>query len=83
MKSEIHPDYRPVAFQAIGAGTPFVIPSTVEATETPVIDGVASPRVKVEVSSASHPFFTGKMQIVDTAGRVERFERRYGMRRKG
>ena len=82
MKSEIHPDYRPVAFQDIGDGTTFVIPSTVEATETTVIDGVESPLVKVEVSSASHPFFTGKMQIVDTAGRVERFERRYGTRRK-
>ena len=82
MKSEIHPDYRPVAFQDIGAGTPVVLPSTVEAAETTVIDGVEYPLVKVEVSSASHPFFTGKMQIVDTAGRVERFERRYGTRRK-
>ncbi|MEE3102832.1 MAG: 50S ribosomal protein L31, partial [Actinomycetota bacterium] len=46
-------------------------------------DGVEYPLVKVEISSASHPFFTGTMKIVDTAGRVERFERRYGKRRKG
>lgn len=82
MKSEIHPEYRPVAFQDMGEGTTFVIPSTVESTETTIIGGVEYPLVKVEVSSASHPFFTGKMQIVDTAGRVERFERRYGTRRK-
>ena len=81
MKPEIHPDYRPVAFQAISDGTTFVIPSTVEATETTVIDDIEYQLVKVEVSSSSHPFFTGKMQIVDTAGRGERFERRYGARR--
>ena len=82
MKSDIHPQYRPVAFQDISDGTTFVIPSTVESSETTTIDGVEYPLVKVEVSSASHPFFTGTMQIIDTAGRVERFERRYGRRDK-
>ena len=58
--------------------------STVETDDTITLDdGVEYPLVKVEISSASHPFFTGTMKIVDTAGRVERFERRYGKRRKG
>jgi|TARA_B100001013_G_scaffold197047_1_gene119230 large subunit ribosomal protein L31 len=84
MKQDIHPNYRPVVFQDISEGTNFVIRSTVETDDTITLDdGVEYPLVKVEISSASHPFFTGTMKIVDTAGRVERFERRYGKRRKG
>ena len=84
MKQDIHPNYRPVVFQDLSEGTNFVIRSTVETDDTITLDdGVEYPLVKVEISSASHPFFTGTMKIVDTAGRVERFERRYGKRRKG
>ena len=84
MKLDIHPNYRPVVFQDLSEGTNFVIRSTVETDDTITLDdGVEYPLVKVEISSASHPFFTGTMKIVDTAGRVERFERRYGKRRKG
>ena len=84
MKQDIHPNYRPVVFQDLSEGTNFVIRSTVETDDTITLDdGVEYPLVKVEISSASHPFFTGTMKIVDTAGRVERFERRYGARRKG
>ena len=84
MKQDIHPNYRPVVFQDLSEGTNFVIRSTVETADTITLDdGVEYPLVKVEISSASHPFFTGTMKIVDTAGRVERFERRYGKRRKG
>ena len=84
MKQDIHPNYRPVGFQDLSEGTNFVIRSTVETDDTITLDdGVEYPLVKVEISSASHPFFTGTMKIVDTAGRVERFERRYGKRRKG
>ena len=84
MKQNIHPNYRPVVFQDLSEGTNFVIRSTVETDDTITLDdGVEYPLVKVEISSASHPFFTGTMKIVDTAGRVERFERRYGKRRKG
>ena len=84
MKQDIHPNYRPVVFQDLSEGTNFVIRSTVEPDDTITLDdGVEYPLVKVEISSASHPFFTGTMKIVDTAGRVERFERRYGKRRKG
>ena len=83
MKTDIHPDYRPVVFQDLSEGATFVIRSTVRPSETITLeDGVEYPLVKVEISSASHPFFTGQMKIVDTAGRVERFERRYGSRRK-
>ena len=84
MKQDIHPNYRPVVFQDLSEGTNFVIRSTVETDDTITLDdGVEYPLVKVEISSASHPFFTGTMKIVDTAGRVERFERRYGKCRKG
>ena len=84
MKQDIHPNYRPVVFQDLSEGTNFVIRATVETDDVITLDdGVEYPLVKVEISSASHPFFTGTMKIVDTAGRVERFERRYGQRRKG
>ena len=84
MKQGIHPNYRPVVFQDLSEGANFVLRSTVQTDDTITLDaGVEYPWVKVEISSASHPFFTGTMKIVDTAGRVERFERRYGKRRKG
>ena len=83
MRADIHPNYRPVVFQDLSEGVNFVIRSTVATKDTLTReDGAEYPLVKVEISSASHPFFTGTMKIVDTAGRVERFERRYGRRRK-
>jgi large subunit ribosomal protein L31 len=83
MKTDIHPDYRLVVFQDTSSGTSFLTRSTIATAETTTWeDGNEYPLAKVEISSASHPFFTGTMQIVDTAGRVERFEKRYGNRRK-
>ena len=83
MKPDIHPDYRLVVFQDTSAGASFLTRSTIETTETVEWeDGNEYPLAKVGISSASHPFFTGQMTIVDTAGRVERFERRYGQRRR-
>jgi large subunit ribosomal protein L31 len=83
MKSDIHPNYRPVVFMDAAADFSFLTKSTIETNETiEWEDGNTYPLAKVEISSASHPFFTGQMKIVDTAGRVERFERRYGSRRK-
>lgn len=83
MKSDIHPEYRPVVFQDMSAGTSFIIRSTIATSETVIWeDGNEYPLAKVEISSESHPFFTGQMKIVDTAGRVERFEKRYGRRKK-
>ena len=83
MKAEIHPAYRPVVFMDAAAEFSFLTKSTIETDEMiEWEDGNTYPLAKVEISSASHPFFTGQMKIVDTAGRVERFERRYGGRRK-
>ncbi len=81
MKQDLHPDYRPVVFLDTSSGTSFLTRSTISTTETVTWeDGNTYPLAKVEISAASHPFFTGTMQIVDTAGRVERFEKRYGRR---
>ncbi len=83
MKTDIHPNYRPVVFQDPSADFAFLTRSTIETNETiEWEDGNTYPLYKVEISSASHPFFTGQMKIVDTAGRVERFERRFGRRKK-
>ena len=83
MKTDIHPKYRPVVFSDPGAEFAFLTKSTIATDETiEWEDGNTYPLYKVDISSASHPFFTGQMKIVDTAGRVERFERRFG-RRKG
>ena len=82
MKPDTHPDYRYVVFQDMSAGTSFITRSTMVTNETITWeDGNEYPLAKVEISSESHPFFTGTMKIVDTAGRVERFEKRYGRRR--
>jgi large subunit ribosomal protein L31 len=83
MKQGIHPDYRYVVFQDTSSGDTFLTKSTIETSETVTWeDGNEYPLAKVEISAFTHPFFTGQMKIVDTAGRVERFEKRYGKRRK-
>lgn len=83
MKPDIHPQYRLVVFTDQSVDEAFLTRSTIDTDDTIVwSDGNEYPLAKVGISSASHPFFTGTMKIVDTAGRVERFERRYGRRRK-
>lgn len=83
MRPDIHPEYRQVVFHDNSSGERWITQSTIATTETVTFsDGKDYPLAKVEISSYSHPFFTGQMKIVDTAGRVERFERRYGKRRK-
>jgi len=83
MKSDIHPNYRPVVFMDASAEFSILTQSTVETQETiDWEDGNTYPLYKVDISSASHPFYTGTMKIIDSAGRVERFEKRYGRRRK-
>ena len=78
MKDGIHPEYREVVFQDIGADFSFLTRSTIHARDTiKWTDGKEYPLVKIEVSSKSHPFYTGKQRIMDTAGRVERFNARY------
>ena len=79
MKSDIHPNYRPVVFQDTSSDLKFLTKSTIETSDTiEWEDGNTYPLAKVEISSASHPFYTGKQILVDTTGRVERFRRRYG-----
>ena len=80
MKDGIHPEYRDVVFQDISADFSFLTRSTISAKETiKWTDGKEYPLVKIEVSSKSHPFYTGKQKILDTAGRVEKFRQKYGM----
>ncbi|GHA70510.1 type B 50S ribosomal protein L31 [Pontibacter akesuensis] len=78
MKKGIHPEYRQVVFQDMTSDFKFITRSTMSSDETITWeDGKEYPVIKVEVSSASHPFYTGKNIFVDTAGRVEKFNKRY------
>ena len=77
MKKDIHPsDYRPVVFQDTSNNTTFLTKSTAKTKETIKLDGEEYPLVKVHISSASHPFYTGEEKIVDVEGRVDRFKAR-------
>ena len=82
MKADIHPDYNEVVFQDISTGETFLTRSTIKSknNETLSVDGKEYPLVRVEVSSASHPFYTGKQTLVDTEGRVEKFKQKYARR---
>ena len=77
MKKDIHPNtYRQVIFEDIASGARFLIGSTVATTETAVFEGEKYPKLTVEISSKSHPFYTGEDRSLDKAGRVERFKQR-------
>ncbi|HET6603476.1 MAG TPA: type B 50S ribosomal protein L31 [Xanthomonadaceae bacterium] len=79
MKADIHPEYRPVVFQDVSSDFSFLTRSTLSSKETVKWeDGNEYPLIKVEISSASHPFYTGKHKILDSSGRVDKFRRRYG-----
>ena len=83
MKKDIHPEYREVVFKDISTDYAFVSRSTIKTKDTIVWDdGNEYPLVKLEISSDSHPFFTGKQKLVDTAGRVDKFYSRYGNKKK-
>ena len=78
MKADIHPTYRDVVFQDVTANFAFLTRSTLSSKETiKWEDGQEYPLIKVEISSASHPFYTGKQKQVDTGGRVDKFRKRY------
>lgn len=80
MKHGIHPEYRPVVFRDVSADFAFLTRSTISSDRTVEWeDGNTYPVVDVDVSSASHPFYTGRSRVLDTAGRVEKFRRRYGL----
>ncbi len=83
MKKGTHPEtYRLVAFKDMSNDTVFITRSCATTKETITYEGVEYPVVKVEISSTSHPFYTGKMKLVDTAGRVDKFYSRYGNKKK-
>lgn len=78
MKKDIHPNYRTVIFKDMATDFAFMSRSTANTKDTVVWeDGQTYPLIKMEISSASHPYFTGKTKLVDTAGRVEKFNTRY------
>ena len=83
MKKGIHPEnYRLVAFKDMSNEDVFVTRSCATAKETLEVEGTEYPVVKVEISNTSHPYYTGKVKIVDTAGRVDKFYQRYKSRQK-
>ncbi len=78
MKADTHPDYHKVLFVDTATGDEWVTRSTLISKETRKVDGEEIPVVKLEISSYSHPFWTGKMREVDADGKIDRFRRRYG-----
>ena len=83
MKQGIHPEnYRPVVFKDMSNGDMFLSRSTCKTTETIEFEVETYPLVKLEISSTSHPFYTGKSKLVDTAGRVDKFMSRYARSKK-
>ena len=80
MKPGIHPNYRDVVFQDVTSGFSFLTRSTLAADSKDTVrweDGNEYPLIKVEISSASHPFYTGKHKVIDTSGRIDKFQKRY------
>ena len=82
MKADIHPKYHPVVFQDVTTDFSFLTRSTMTSKEkVKWEDGQEYPLIKIDISSASHPFYTGKHKIVDTGGRVDKFNRRYAAKK--
>lgn len=83
MKKGIHPDnYRLVAFKDMSNNDVFITKSTVDAKETLEVEGVEYPLIKLEISRTSHPFYTGKSKLIDTAGRIDKFKSKYAKFKK-
>lgn len=83
MKQEIHPDnYRLVAFKDMSNEDVFITKSTAPSKETIKVDGTEYPLIKLEVSRTSHPYYTGKKNLVDTAGRIDKFKTKYSKFKK-
>lgn len=78
MKQGIHPDYHKVLFVDAATGTEWISRSTLGSKETREVDGEEIPVIRLDISSCSHPFWTGQMRQVDSDGRVDRFRKRYG-----
>ena len=83
MKAGIHPEnYRVTAFKDMSNEDVFLTKSTADTTETIEVDGVEYPLVKLEISRTSHPYYTGKSKLVDTAGRIDKFKNKYAKFKK-
>ena len=83
MRKGIHPEnYRMVAFKDMSNGDVFLIKSTANSKETIDVDGVEYPLIKLEISRTSHPYYTGKMKLVDSAGRIDKFKSKYAKFKK-
>jgi len=83
MRKGIHPkNYRTIAFKDMSNGDVFLTKSTADTKETIEIDGVEYPLVKLEISRTSHPYYTGKVKLVDTAGRIDKFKTKYAKFKK-
>ena len=83
MKKEIHPEsYRLVAFKDMSNDDIFITKSTVETKESIEVEGVEYPLVKLEISRTSHPYYTGKSKLIDTAGRIDKFKNKYAKFKK-
>jgi large subunit ribosomal protein L31 len=78
LKEGIHPNYREVVFQDMSSDFKFITRSTIQTKEMITLDGKEYPLAKIEVSSESHPFYTGQQKVLDTAGRVEKFRQKFG-----
>jgi large subunit ribosomal protein L31 len=78
MKKDIHPEYRDVVFHDVSADVKFKTRSCAQAKGTIELDGEEYPCIKIDISAASHPFYTGKQKLLDTAGRVEKFQKKFG-----
>ena len=82
MRKDIHPEYREVLFHDTSVDEYFLIRSSLETDQTKEWEGKTYPYCPLDVSSASHPFYTGKQKLVDTAGRVDKFRKRFGNKKK-
>jgi large subunit ribosomal protein L31 len=81
MKEGIHPEYNPVVFVDSSSGAEFVTYSTMKSKTTREIDGVEHFEVRLEITSDTHPFWTGNQKLIDTEGRVERFRKKYSRKK--
>ncbi|MCU0780020.1 MAG: type B 50S ribosomal protein L31 [Akkermansiaceae bacterium] len=82
MKKDLHPKYHPVVFVDMSTGVRFVSRSTKKTDRKEVIDGVEHSVISIGVTSSSHPFYTGQNQFVDTEGRIDKFQKRFGTVRR-
>ncbi|MEZ5315704.1 MAG: type B 50S ribosomal protein L31 [Chlamydiales bacterium] len=82
MKKDIHPDYQDILFIDTSTGTKFICGSTLQPKEREIFEGKEYPLYHITVSSASHPFFTGSKQFIDTEGRVDKFLKRYSKKQE-